>query len=298
MNCLLNEETRVVVQGITGKAARFHTSEMLKYGTKIVAGVTPYRGGSKVDGVPVYDTVREAVEKRSANTSIIFVPAPFAKDAIFEAIEAHIPLIICITEHIPILDMLEVKAYLKDSNSILIGPNCPGMIAPGISKVGIMPGNIHQKGSVGIISRSGTLTYEAVSQLSDLNIGQSIAVGIGGDPLIGTDFLPLLENLEHDLNTKLILLIGEIGGASEEKAAQWIKQHCTKPVVAFISGITAPQGKRMGHAGAIVSGSAGTAEEKIKALKNAGVTVVKNPAQIGCTVEKILIDISEDKFKE
>lgn len=285
---ILNQEHRVVVQGITGESARFHTREMLKYGTAILAGVTPYKGGTEIEGLPVYNTLEEAVYKKDVDTSIVFVPAPFAKDAIFEAIDAGIRLIVCITEHIPVLDMVEVNEYIKNKDSVLIGPNCPGLIIPGLSKIGIMPSEIHQEGCVGILSRSGTLTYEAVSQLSEYEIGQSVAIGIGGDPIIGTNFIPLLKELSEDTKTKLILLIGEIGGNNEEVAADWIKNHCSKPVIAFISGITAPQGKRMGHAGAIISDGFGTAEGKIKALQKAGVTIIKDPAKIGEMVKKQL----------
>lgn len=288
MTIFLNEETRVIVQGITGRTAKYHTKEMLDYGTNIVAGVTPYKAGTLVHGVPVFNTMEEAVLQHDANTSIIYVPAPFAKDAIIEAIHMKIKLIVCITEHIPEQDMILIKEYLRYTKTKLIGPNCPGVIVPGVAKLGIMPSYIHMPGNVGIVSRSGTLTYEAVNQLTQLGIGQSIAIGIGGDAISGTSFIDVLESLEKDENTDVILLIGEIGGTAEEIAANWIKNYCTKQVVAFISGASAPEGKTMGHAGAIVSGGLGTAKGKIEALEAAGVLIVHNPALIGKEIKSIV----------
>jgi succinyl-CoA synthetase alpha subunit len=261
---------------------------MLEYGTKILAGVTPGKGGSQVLGVPVYDSMREAVEKTECDTSIIYVPAPFAADAIIEAAEADIKLIICITEGIPTIDMLNVKAYLNTQTSRLIGPNCPGIITPGESKIGIMPGYIHTPGPVGVVSRSGTLTYEAVWQLTQRNVGQSTCIGIGGDPVIGTTFIDALKSFQEDSDTEAIVMIGEIGGSAEEEAAEFIRQEVTKPVISFIAGLTAPEGRRMGHAGAIIAGGKGTAAEKVSCLRSAGVTVVDSPADIGETVQKIL----------
>jgi succinyl-CoA synthetase alpha subunit len=289
MGILINAKTKVLVQGITGNAGKFHTKECLDYGTAIVAGVTPGKGGMEVFGLPVFDTVWEAKQKTSIDATMIFVPPPFAAEAILEAEEANIPLIICITEGIPVRDMLKVKqkmAYSKHSR--LIGPNCPGLIDPEACKIGIMPGYIHKKGKTGIVSRSGTLTYEAVWQTTNLGIGQSTCVGIGGDPLNGTNFIEVLELFEKDPETEVILLIGEIGGSAEEEAAMWIKKHGKKPVAAFIAGITAPPNKRMGHAGAIISGGKGAAADKIKALEEAGVVVTKNPAEIGLAVQKAL----------
>ncbi len=288
MSILINKDTKVICQGITGNSGRFHTKHMLEYGTKILAGVTPGKGGSQVYEIPVFDSVEEAVEKTECDTSIIYVPAPFAADAIIEAVEAGIKLIICITEGIPTIDMLRVKAYLATKTARLIGPNCPGVITPGESKIGIMPGYIHTPGSVGVISRSGTLTYEAVWQLTKRNIGQSTCIGIGGDPVIGTSFIDALKLFQEDNGTKAIVLIGEIGGSAEEEAAEFIKQEITKPVISFIAGLTAPKGKRMGHAGAIIAGGKGTVEEKVSCLRNANVTVVNNPADIGETVAKYI----------
>jgi succinyl-CoA synthetase alpha subunit len=289
MSILINKDTKVICQGITGNSGRFHTEHMLEYGTKILAGVTPGKGGSRVYEIPVFDSVEEAVEKTECDTSIIYVPAPFAADAIIEAVEAGIKLIICITEGIPTIDMLRVKAYLATKKtSRLIGPNCPGIITPGESKIGIMPGYIHTPGSVGVVSRSGTLTYEAVWQLTKRNIGQSTCIGIGGDPVIGTSFIDALKLFQEDNDTKAIVLIGEIGGNAEEEAAEFIKQEITKPVISFISGLTAPKGKRMGHAGAIIAGGKGTVEEKVSCLRDANVTVVNNPADIGKTVAKCI----------
>lgn len=286
MSIWINDQTRVIVQGITGKSARYHTQAMLAYGTKIVAGVTPGRGGEKVEDVPVYDTVLEAKQAQDANSSIIYVPAPYAADAILEAIDAEIELIVCITEHIPQKDMLKVKNYIKGTSSRLLGPNCPGLITPGMCKLGIMPGEIHQPGHVGIVSRSGTLTYEAVSVITKAGLGQSTAVGIGGDPVKGTDFIDVLKAFNEDPDTHEVVLIGEIGGNAEENAAKWIKAHMKKPVIAFISGQKAPKGKRMGHAGAIISGNLGTAESKMNALREAGVKVVEKLSEIEQNLSK------------
>ena len=288
MSILINKDTKVICQGITGNSGRFHTKHMLEYGTKILAGVTPGKGGSQVYGIPVFDSVKEAVEKTECDTSIIYVPAPFAADAIIEAVEAGIKLIICITEGIPTIDMLRVKAYLTTKTTRLIGPNCPGIITPGESKIGIMPGYIHTPGTVGVVSRSGTLTYEAVWQLTKRNIGQSTCIGIGGDPVIGTSFIDVLKLFQEDNGTKAIVLIGEIGGSAEEEAAEFIKREMTKPVISFIAGLTAPEGKRMGHAGAIIASGKGTVEEKVYCLRDANVTVVNNPADIGETVAKCI----------
>ena len=288
MSILINKDTKVICQGITGKSGRFHTEHMLEYGTKILAGVTPGKGGSKVCDVPVFDSMKEAVEETGCDTSIIYVPAPFAADAIIEAAEADIKLIICITEGIPTIDVLKVKDYLNTKTARLIGPNCPGIITPGESKIGIMPGYIHTPGAVGVVSRSGTLTYEAVWQLTQRNIGQSTCIGIGGDPVIGTTFIDALKLFQEDSNTEAIVLIGEIGGSAEEEAAEFIKMEITKPVISFIAGLTAPAGKRMGHAGAIIAGGKGTVAEKVSCLRNAGVTVVDSPADIGEAVEKLI----------
>jgi len=281
MSILVGKDTRLLVQGITGRDGAFHTRQMVAYGTNVVAGVTPGKGGQWMDQVPVFDTVQEAVDATGANTSIIYVPARFAPDAILEAADAGIGLIVCITEGIPVLDMVKVKAYLDTlPNTRLIGPNCPGLITPGEAKVGIMPGHIHVPGPVGVVSRSGTLTYEVVYALTTKGLGQSTAVGIGGDPIIGTKFIDTLKMFEEDPRTEAIVLIGEIGGTDEEAAADYIAKNVSKPVVSFIAGQTAPPGKRMGHAGAIISGGTGTAESKIKALEAAGVRVAKHPAQI------------------
>lgn len=284
MSIWIDESTRVLVQGITGKTAKFHTKQMLEYGTKIVAGVTPGKEGLEVEGVPVFDTVREAVNKTRANVSVIYVPPKFAAEAIIEAVEAELDWVICITEHIPVQDMIRVKHYMQGKRTRLLGPNCPGMISPEKCKIGIMPGYIHKKGSVGIVSRSGTLTYEAVHQLSDENIGQSTAVGIGGDPVNGTNFIDVLRAFNEDDDTKAVVMIGEIGGTAEEEASEWIKENMTKPVIGFISGSSAPEGKRMGHAGAIVSGGLGTAESKIKKMEECGIKVAETPAVIGETL--------------
>ncbi|OGB63898.1 MAG: succinate--CoA ligase subunit alpha [Caldithrix sp. RBG_13_44_9] len=289
MSILVDKTSRIVVQGITGKEGSFHTMQMLEYGTRVVAGVTPGKGGQKFENkVPIFNTVKEAVQKTKANVSIIFVPPAFAADAIYEAADAGIATVVCISEGIPAMDMLKVYHYLKNTRTRLIGPNCPGIISPGKCKVGIMPGFIHREGKVGIISRSGTLTYEAVDQISRVGLGQSTCIGIGGDPVIGTRFIDALELFKNDKETRAVVLIGEIGGTAEEEAAQWIKKYFKKPVVAFIAGQTAPPGRRMGHAGAIISGGKGTAAEKMKALKRAGIHVCKSPADIGKTVAGIL----------
>jgi len=297
MSVLVNKNTKLLVQGITGTEGTFHTSQMLEYGTKVVAGVTPGKGGLKYSGndkdkfkkaVPVFDTVKDAVDATGANASVIFVPPPFAADAILEAIDANIPLIICITEGIPIKDMIPVKAALENSNSRLVGPNCPGVITPGEAKIGIMPGFIHSKGKVGLVSRSGTLTYEAVKQLTDVGLGQSTCIGIGGDPIIGTQFIDAIKLFNDDEQTECIVMIGEIGGSAEEEAAAYIKANVKKPVVGFIAGRTAPPGRRMGHAGAIISGGKGSAEDKIAVMKDAGIIVVETPGYIGETALKAL----------
>jgi succinyl-CoA synthetase alpha subunit len=280
MSILVGKDTRLVVQGITGREGAFHTRQMIAYGTNVVAGVTPGKGGEWAEGVPVFDTVREAVQATGANTSIVYVPARFAPDAILEAADAGIGLIVCITEGIPTLDMIRVRAYLDQTKTRLIGPNCPGVITPGEAKVGIMPGHIHAPGPVGVVSRSGTLTYEVVYMLTLRGIGQSTAVGIGGDPIVGTTFVDVLQMFEEDPQTEQVVLIGEIGGTDEEVAAEFIARRMSKPVIAFVAGQTAPPGKRMGHAGAIISGGTGTAAEKIKALEAAGVKVARHPGEI------------------
>jgi succinyl-CoA synthetase alpha subunit len=289
MAILINKNTRVITQGISGKAGRFHTEQCLLYGSQFVGGVTPGKKGQEVLGLPVFDTVYEAKQTLNCTASVIFVPAPYAADAILEAEDAGIALIVCITEGIPVRDMLEVSRVMKNSKtSRLIGPNCPGIITPGECKIGIMPGYIHKRGKVGIVSRSGTLTYEAVWQTSILDLGQTTCIGIGGDPLNGTNFIDALELFEKDPETEAILLIGEIGGSAEEEAAEWIKQKCKKPVAAFIAGVTAPPGRRMGHAGAIISGGKGTAKGKMDALRAAGVHVTESPAEMGKAVQEIL----------
>ncbi|MFI5323558.1 MAG: succinate--CoA ligase subunit alpha [Thermodesulfobacteriota bacterium] len=285
MSILVNKNTKVVVQGITGSAGLFHATQCREYGTKVVCGVTPGKGGTDVEGFPVFDTVADVVKKTGANTSLIFVPAPFAMDSIIEAIDSGIDLVICVTEGIPTQDMIKVKEYMKGRKARLVGPNCPGVMTPGEAKVGIMPGYIHKPGRIGIISRSGTLTYEAVWQLSNLGIGQSTCVGIGGDPIIGSTFIDILKLFEKDKDTDAIVMIGEIGGSAEEEAAEFIKSHMSKPVVAFIAGATAPKGKRMGHAGAIISGSSGSAKDKVAALERAGVKVCPSPAEMGETLK-------------
>jgi len=281
MSILIDQNTKLIVQGITGGQGRFHTEQMLAYGTKVVGGVTPGKAGQDVCGVPVFDTVKEAKEATGANTSIIYVPPKFAADSILEAIDAEMDLVVCITEGIPVLEMAKIKNYLRGKKTVLLGPNCPGLISPGKSKVGILPGYIHKEGHVGVVSRSGTLTYEAVNQLSVRNIGQSSAVGIGGDPIRGLGFVDVLKRYEEDPDTYAVVMIGEIGGSGEEEAAEFIRDHMTKPVAAFISGQTAPKGKRMGHAGAIISGGKGTAAGKIQALEAVGVVVAPTPDRIG-----------------
>jgi len=288
MSVYVNKDTKVVVQGITGSQGIFHTKQMLEYGTKVVAGTNPGKGGMEVEGVPVFNTVSEAVEKTGANVSIIYVPPAFAADAIVEAVDAEVDLAICITEGIPVLDMVKVKRSMEGKKTRLIGPNCPGIITPEETKIGIMPGYIHKKGHVGIVSRSGTLTYEAVHQLSEANIGQSTAVGIGGDPVNGTNFIDVLKAFNEDDDTYAVIMIGEIGGNAEEEAAQWIHQNMKKPAIGFIGGQTAPPGKRMGHAGAIVSGGQGTAAAKIQTLNSYGIKVAETPAVIGETLVSVL----------
>ena len=289
MSVLVGTKTKLLVQGITGNEGSFHTRKCIEYGTNVVAGVTPGKGGTKFDNVPVFNYVDRAVKETGANTSMIFVPPAFAAEAIMEAADAGIALVVCITDGLPTLDMVTVLGYLRNKPTRLIGPNCPGIISPGGKcKVGLMPGNIHQPGNVSVVSRSGTLTYEAVAQLSDLGIGQSTCIGIGGDPLVGTTFVDMLQLFEKDKDTELVILIGEIGGVAEQEAAKFIKEKMSKPVVAFISGSSAPPGKRMGHAGAIITGSSGTAAEKIAALKDAGAHIAPSPADIGALAKKVL----------
>lgn len=288
MSILVNKNTRVITQGMTGKSGSFHTEKCLEYGTQMVAGVGPGKGGKEHLGIPLFDTVSDAKKATDANASVIYVPPPFAADAIMEAVEADLDLVICITEGIPVLDMLKVNAFMKGRRTRLIGPNCPGVITPGEAKLGIMPAQIHKPGNVGVVSRSGTLTYEAVFQLSELGIGQSTCVGIGGDPLNGTNFIDCLELFEQDPDTHAVIMIGEIGGSAEEEAAAWIKDNMSKPVVSFIAGATAPAGRTMGHAGAIVSGGKGTAEGKFAALEAAGVTISRSPSTLGEKIRELL----------
>lgn len=288
MSVLVDRDTRVICQGITGEQGAFHTRQMVAYGTKMVGGVTPGKGGADVDGIPVFDTVEGAVKKTGADASVIYVPAPFAADAIMEAVDAGVRLVICITEGIPVLDMVKVRRFMEGKCSRLVGPNCPGVITPGQCKIGIMPGHIHKPGAVGVVSRSGTLTYEAVDQLTRLGLGQSTCVGIGGDPVNGTNFIDVLKLFEEDPGTEAIVMIGEIGGNDEEDAALFIRKHVTKPVVGYIAGVTAPRGKRMGHAGAIISGGKGTADEKMEAMEAAGVRVTRSTAEIGKMVLEAL----------
>jgi succinyl-CoA synthetase alpha subunit len=288
MSIIVGENTKVVVQGITGSEGAFHAKQMIEYGTKVVAGVTPGKGGHRFEGIPVFNTVKEAVEKTRADASAIFVPPPFAADAIMEAVDAKVDLVVCLTDGVPTLDMIVVKQYMKAKKTLLIGPNTPGIISPGKCKIGLMPGYIHKEGRIGVISRSGTLSYEVVDQLTKLGIGQATCVGIGGDPIIGLRFRDLLQRFEADPDTDAIIMIGEIGGTAEEEAAEYYRECMTKPVVAFIAGLTAPPGRRMGHAGAIVSGGAGSAREKIKTLAEAGMAVVTNPAEMGQTIADIV----------
>ena len=288
MSILVDSNTRLLVQGITGREGSFHTTQMVEYGTNVVAGVTPGKKGEQVAGVPVFDTVQEAVAETGVNASIIYVPAKFAPDAIYEAVDSGVALVVCITEGVPINDMVPVYAYVNANGARLIGPNCPGLITPGQSKVGIMPGFIHEPGSVGLVSRSGTLTYEVVDMLTKAGLGQSTAVGIGGDPVIGTSFVDVLRLFEADPETESIVMIGEIGGSDEEDAAVFIREHVTKPVVSFIAGQTAPPGKRMGHAGAIISGGSGSAADKIEALEAAGVRVAQSPSQVPALLKEAI----------
>ncbi len=288
MSILVDSETRVLTQGITGATGQFHTRTCKEYGTRMVAGVTPGKGGTSFEDIPIFDSVEEAVRETAANASVIYVPPPFAADAIMESADAGVPLVICITEGVPVQDMMRVKRYLQERGTVLVGPNCPGVITPDECKIGIMPGHIHKRGSVGVISRSGTLTYEAVDQLTRLGMGQSTCVGIGGDPIRGLNFIDVLQRFNEDDETEAVVLIGEIGGSAEQDAAEWIRAHMKKPVVGFIVGQTAPPGKRMGHAGAIISGGKGTAAEKVEALRAAGVHMAPSPADIGQTMKGIL----------
>ena len=288
MSILINKDTKVICQGITGEQGTFHTAQMVAYGTNMVGGVTPGKGGTEVDSIPVFNTVADAVDKTGADATVIYVPAPFAADAIMEAVDAGIALVICITEGVPVIDMVKVRSFMKGKSSRLVGPNCPGVITPEECKIGIMPGHIHKAGPVGVVSRSGTLTYEAVGQLTNLGIGQSTCVGIGGDPINGTNFIDVLELFEKDPDTKSMIMIGEIGGTAEEEASEFIKSNVTKPVVGYIAGVAAPKGKRMGHAGAIISGGKGTAAEKMKAMEAAGIKVTNSPANIGAAMSELL----------
>jgi succinyl-CoA synthetase alpha subunit len=288
VSILVNKHTRVVTQGITGATGQFHTRACREYGTQMVAGVTPGKGGTDFEGIPIFNTVAEAVKATGANASVVYVPPPFAADAIMEAADAGLPLVVCITEGIPVMDMMRVKRFLEGRSTRLIGPNCPGVITPGECKIGIMPGYIHQPGRIGVISRSGTLTYEAVHQLTRLGYGQSTCIGIGGDPIKGTDFIDVLQMFQDDTDTDAVVLIGEIGGTSEEQAADFIGKKMNKPVVSFVAGQTAPKGRRMGHAGAIIAGGRGTAADKIKAFNAAGVRVASTPAEMGSTMAAVL----------
>jgi succinyl-CoA synthetase alpha subunit len=288
MAILVNRHTRVLTQGITGATGQFHTKACKEYGTQMVGGVTPGKGGTSYEGIPIFDTVAQAVAETAANATVIYVPPPFAADAILEAADAAIPLIICITEGVPVRDMVRVKRYMTGKSSQLLGPNCPGVITPGECKIGIMPGHIHRQGSIGVVSRSGTLTYEAVDQLTRLGLGQSTCVGIGGDPVHGLEFVDVLDLFNRDSGTEAVVMIGEIGGSAEEEAAAWIKVNMRKPVIGFIAGQTAPPGKRMGHAGAIISGGKGTAHEKIEAMQRAGIRMSASPATIGQTMQEAL----------
>jgi len=288
VSILVNKTTKVITQGITGATGQFHTRACREYGTQMVAGVTPGKGGTDFEGIPIFDTVSQAVAATGGNATVIYVPPPFAADAIMEAADAGLPLAVCITEGIPVLDMVRVKRYLDGRSTRLIGPNCPGIITPGECKIGIMPGYIHKPGTIGVVSRSGTLTYEAVHQLTSLGLGQSTCIGIGGDPIIGTGFIDTLRLFEDDPGTAGVILIGEIGGSAEEQAAEFVRNHMTKPVVAFVAGQTAPPGKRMGHAGAIIAGGRGTAADKIKAFETAGIRVAKSPAELGSTMAAAL----------